>query len=175
MFKEFKKFISKGNIIDLAIGVVIGGAFQKIVNSLVEDIIMPCISILTGKIDFADMVIQVGGASIKYGKFITTAINFLIIAFAIFLVIRYINKLNDLKYKNLDKLVDKIDKTGKLKKLRDNDKTKTSTEPDTKICPYCLTEIKYKAIRCPNCTSILDKDLTEDNSTLKDESEIISK
>jgi large conductance mechanosensitive channel len=160
MFREFRKFLSKRNIMDLAIGVVVGGAFQKIINSLVEDIIMPCISILIGKIDFADMVVQIGGASIRYGKFIVTAVNFLIIAFSIFLVVRYLNKLNDLKYKNINKFVDKFDKTGKLKKFR---KQKEDSEPDTKICPYCFSEINYKATRCPNCTSELS--LNEDDNT----------
>ena len=94
MLKEFKEFAMKGNVVDLAVGVVIGAAFQKIVTSLVEDIIMPCISILIGKIDFSDMVLTVGSASIKYGNFITTIVNFLIISFSIFLVVKYINKLH---------------------------------------------------------------------------------
>ena len=81
MFKEFKEFIARGNIMDLAVGVVIGGAFQSIINSLVNDIIMPAISILTKKVDFTDMVFTVGDASIKYGNFITAIVNFLIIAF----------------------------------------------------------------------------------------------
>ena len=94
MLKEFKEFALKGNIMDMAIGVVIGGAFQKIVNSLVNDIIMPVISILTGKVDFSDMMFTVGSASIKYGNFITSIVNFLIIAFSIFIAITYINKFN---------------------------------------------------------------------------------
>ena len=79
MLKEFKEFATQGNIMDLAIGVVIGGAFQKIVTSLVEDIIMPCVSMITGRVDFSDMVIKVGDTSIKYGNFITAIVNFLII------------------------------------------------------------------------------------------------
>lgn len=156
MLKEFKEFAMKGNVMDLAIGVVIGAAFQKIVTSLVEDIIMPCISILTGKIDFSDMVFTVGNASIKYGNFITTIVNFLIISFSIFLVVKYINKLNKInKLKELnDKLVNSIDKKGKFKKQK-KDEVPVIVEPETKICPYCLTEIKYKATRCPNCTSEL--------------------
>ena len=112
MLKEFKEFAMKGNVMDLAIGVVIGAAFQKIVTSLVEDIIMPCISVLTGKIDFSDMVFTVGSVSIKYGNFITTVVNFLIISFSIFLIVKYINKLNNVnKLKELnDKLVNSIDK-----------------------------------------------------------------
>ena len=94
MLKEFKEFATRGNIMDLAVGVVIGGAFQSIINSLVSDIIMPAVSIITGKVDFSDMVFKVGDASIKYGNFITAVVNFLIIAFSIFLVITYLNKLN---------------------------------------------------------------------------------
>ena len=100
MLKEFKEFAMKGNIMDLAIGVVIGGAFQKIVTSLVEDIIMPAISIVTGNIDFTDMVYTYGEASIKYGNFITAIVNFLIIAFTIFLVVKYSNSLS----KKLEKI-----------------------------------------------------------------------
>ena len=93
MLKEFKEFAMKGNIVDLAIGVVIGGAFQKIVTSLVEDLIMPCISIITGRVDFSDMVFTIGNASIRYGNFITTIVNFLIIAFSIFLVLALLHKI----------------------------------------------------------------------------------
>ena len=177
MWKEFKEFAMKGNVMDLAVGVVIGGAFQKIVTSLVEDIIMPCISILTGKIDFSDMVFTVGNASIKYGNFITTIVNFLIISFSIFLVIRYINKINNKKFKDLnDRLVQKIDKNGNLKKIEkvfdhsNKNKNKVeepAPEPETKICPYCLTEIKYKATRCPHCTSILEEETENNNSNSK--------
>lgn len=97
MLKEFKEFAMKGNIMDLAIGVVIGGAFQQIVNSLVQDVIMPAISILIGKVDFSDMVLQIGDSSIKYGSFITTVVNFLIIAFSIFLAVKYMNKMHKLR------------------------------------------------------------------------------
>ena len=159
MLKEFKEFAMKGNITDLAIGVVIGGAFQQIVNSLVQDIIMPAISILTGKVDFSDMVLQVGGASIKYGNFITTIVNFLIIAFSIFLVVRYLNKLN--KIKDLGELAaSKLDKKGRFRKKEEDEVEEK--EPETKICPYCLTEVKYKATRCPNCTSDLTESKKED-------------
>ena len=105
MLKEFKEFAIKGNVVDLAVGVVIGGAFQKIVTSLVEDIIMPAISIFTGKIDFSDMVLTVGNSSIKYGNFITAIVNFLIIAFSIFLIVRYINKLNKKEAQKLKDLI----------------------------------------------------------------------
>lgn len=161
MLKEFKEFAIKGNVVDLAVGVVIGGAFQKIVTSLVEDIIMPAISIFTGKIDFSDMVLTVGNSSIKYGNFITAIVNFLIIAFSIFLIVRYINKLNKKEAQKLkdfsESLIDKIDKKGviKAKRIEKEKKNKKETIPETKLCPYCLTEVKYKATRCPHCTSEL--------------------
>ena len=166
MLKEFKEFAMKGNVVDLAVGVVIGAAFQKIVTSLVEDIIMPCISILIGKIDFSDMVLTVGSASIKYGNFITTIVNFLIISFSIFLVVKYINKLNHPeKLKELnDKFVHSIDKQGRLKKHKKEEKPVAPVEPETKVCPYCLTEIKYKATRCPHCTLELTVGVTANKS-----------
>lgn len=157
MLKEFKKFALKGNIVDMAIGVVIGGAFQKIVNSLVNDIIMPAISVLTGKVDFSDMVFTVGNASIKYGNFITTVVDFLIIAFSIFIVMKYINKLNRIKEIG-DLAASKLDKKGKYIKHKEEEEPK---EPETKICPYCLTEVKYHATRCPHCTSDLTEEVSE--------------
>ena len=153
MLKEFKEFALKGNIMDMAIGVVIGGAFQKIVNSLVNDVIMPAISVLTGKVDFTDMVFTMGNASIKYGNFITTIVDFLIIAFSIFLVVKYLNKLNKLKELG-DLAATKLDKKGKFKKHKEAVQEKPK-EPETKICPYCLTEVKYHATKCPHCTSEL--------------------
>ena len=168
MLKEFKEFAMKGNIMDLAIGVVIGGAFQKIITSLVEDIIMPCVSMLTGKVDFSDMIITVGNTSIKYGNFITAVVNFLIIAFSIFLAVKYINKLNKLKDLGED-IASKLDKKGKLKKYHSKTET-VAPEPTTKVCPYCLTEINYKATRCPHCTSILEVE-EEEEKNLEDEIE----
>lgn len=152
MLKEFKEFALKGNIMDMAVGVVIGGAFQKIVNSLVNDIIMPAISVLTGNVDFTDMVFTVGDASIKYGNFITTIVDFLIIAFSIFVVVKYLNKLN--KLKELGDLAAKLDKNGKIIK-RKEEVEEEPKEPETKICPFCLTDVKYHAKRCPHCTSEL--------------------
>ena len=154
MLKDFKEFAMKGNIMDLAIGVVIGGAFQKIVNSLVIDIIMPTISILTGKVDFSDMVLTIGNVSIKYGNFITTIVNFLIIAFSLFLVVRYINKLDRLKDLG-ENIASKVDKKGKLKKYKKDKTPEKPSEPTAKTCPYCLSEVKYKATKCPHCTSEL--------------------
>ena len=110
MFKEFKEFAMKGNIIDLAVGVIIGGAFQKIVNSLVNDIIMPLIATFTGKVDFSELTLTIGQSSIKYGEFITAVVNFLIIAFSIFLFIRYINKLNQKLEKIKEEEIEKLKK-----------------------------------------------------------------
>lgn len=156
MFKEFKEFAMKGNIIDLAIGVIIGGAFQKIVNSLVNDVIMPLISILTGKVNYENWVIKIKDINIGAGLFLTTIINFLIIAITIFLVIKYINKLN----KKLEKLkIQELNKklgTDKIFK-RKNKKEKLEEEPTTKTCPYCLSEISIKATRCKFCTSKLEE------------------
>jgi len=153
MLKEFKEFALKGNIMDMAVGVVIGGAFQKIVNSLVNDIIMPAISVITGNVDFSDMVFTVGDASIKYGSFITTIVDFLIIAFSIFLVIKYLNKLNKLKELG-DLAASKLDKDGKFIKHKEQE-VEEPKEPETKVCPYCLTDVKYHATKCPHCTSEL--------------------
>ncbi len=150
MLKEFKEFALKGNIMDMAIGVIIGGAFQKMVTSLVNDIIMPAISIFTGKVDFSDLVFTVGNSSIKYGSFITTIVDFLIIAFSIFIAIRTINKLNDRAKQDLDKM-SKKSKLFKSKKKKEE----PIPEPTTKVCPYCLSEINIKATRCPHCTSEL--------------------
>lgn len=158
MLKEFKEFALKGNIIDMAVGVVIGGAFQSIVNSLVNDIIMPAISIITGNVDFNNMVLTVGNASIKYGSFITTIVDFLIIAFSIFFAVKYINKLN--KLKELGELAAKLDKNGKIIKHKSKI-LEEQKEPETKVCPYCLTEIKYHATRCPHCTSSLVEKIEE--------------
>ena len=154
MLKEFKEFALKGNIMDMAVGVVIGGAFQKIVNSLVNDIIMPAISVLTGNVDFSDMVFTVGDASIKYGSFITTIVDFLIIAFSIFIVIKYLNKLNRLKELG-DLAASKLDKDGRFIKHKEEEVVEEPKEPEAKTCPYCLTEVKYHATRCPHCTSEL--------------------
>ena len=152
MLKEFKEFATRGNIVDLAVGVVIGGAFQSIINSLVSDIIMPAVSIITGKVDFSDMVFTVGSTSIKYGNFITAIVNFLIIAFSIFLAITYLNKFNKkmeaISLGHAEKLSKKLGKTKKEQII---------TEPTVKICPFCYSEINYKATRCSHCTSELEK------------------
>lgn len=166
MLKEFKEFALKGNIMDMAIGVIIGGAFQKIVTSLVNDIIMPAISIFTGKVDFSDLVFTVGNSSIKYGSFITTIVDFLIIAFSIFIAIRTINKLNDRAKQDLDKMAKK-NKFLKKRKVKEA----PVPEPTIKICPFCLSEINIKATRCPHCTSELELK-KEDKTDVKTKKEV---
>lgn len=158
MLKEFKEFATRGNIMDLAVGVVMGGSFQKIVTSLVQDIIMPAVSVLTGKVDFSDMAITIGDSTIKYGNFITAIVDFLIISFSIFIMVRYLNKWN--KIKELGEMAaTKLDKNGKIIKVKQKKQQEPEPvkEPETKVCPYCLTEIKYHATRCPNCTSELEQ------------------
>ena len=150
MLKEFKEFATKGNIFDMAIGVIIGGSFQKIVTSLVNDIIMPTVAIFTGKVDFNDLVINIGNSTIKYGSFITTIVDFLIIAFSIFIAIRTFNKLNDKAKENIQKI-------SKKKGKNNNVEEEPKKEPTTKVCPYCLSEININAIRCAHCTSSLEE------------------
>lgn len=125
---EFREFASRGNAINLAVGVLIGGAFQGIVNSLVNDIISPIIG-LFGNRDFSALVWKVWGVDIKYGSFITAIINFIILAFVIFLLVKGINKLTSVK------------------------KEEEITEPTTKECPFCKSEISINAVKCPHCTS----------------------
>ena len=153
MWKEFKEFASRGNVIDLAIGVIIGGAFQKIVTSIVNDLIMPSISILTGKIDFTNLKFAIGETSINYGNFITSVIDFLIIAFVIFLIVRYINKLNK-KLEEIQNL--ELDKNTKKLVRKKDIKEEEIIQPNTKQCPFCYSEINYNATRCPHCTSVLE-------------------
>lgn len=149
MWKEFKEFAMKGNVVDLAIGVVIGGAFGKIVTSLVNDIIMPVVGSLVGKVDFSNLYINLSGqqfnslqeaqaagaATINYGLFLNNLINFLIIAFSIFIVIKQINKLKNFTMK----------------------KEEVKIKATEKDCPYCYTKIDIKATRCPHCTSVLEE------------------
>ena len=161
MLKEFKEFATKGNIVDMAIGVIIGGAFQKIVTSLVNDIIMPLIATLTGKMDFSDLVFTIGNTPIKYGAFITTIVDFLIIAFSIFIVIRTINKLNDKTIENAKKLSEHNKFLKKHMENMEHPEEEAVEEPTTKLCPYCFSEINIQATRCPHCTSEL-KTITEE-------------
>lgn len=159
MWKEFKEFALKGNVLDLAVGVIIGGAFQKIITSLVEDIIMPLFATVTGKVNFNDLVFTINNTPIKYGTFITTIIDFLIVAMALFLFIKYINRLNKklekAKLEQLDGRLNKLnEKLGRKKKKKEE----PEEEPTTKVCPFCCSEISIKATRCPHCTSELDKE-----------------
>ena len=130
--KEFKEFISKGNVMDLVVGVIIGGAFQAIVGSLVNDIIMPLLGIITGGLDFSHLAITVGEAQILYGSFISAIINFLLMALVLFLVIKALNKAKSLTAK-----------------------PEEPKAPTTKKCPYCQSDIPVAATRCPHCTSEL--------------------
>ncbi len=149
--KEFKDFAMKGNVMDMAVGLVIGGAFQSIIKSLVEDIIMPFTALFTGSVDYTDWVIEVSTAQIRIGSFITALINFLILALSIFLALKVVNGINN-RLERMNKEVE-----GKLAKKLKKGKKKEEVvvEPETKTCPYCLSEVKYKATRCPHCTSEL--------------------
>ncbi|HTX78932.1 MAG TPA: large conductance mechanosensitive channel protein MscL [Longilinea sp.] len=143
MLKEFKEFAMRGNVLDMAIGIIIGGAFGKIVTSLVNDIIMPPIGLLLGKINFSNLFIDLsnqsyasladaqaaGAPTLNYGVFINTVIDFLIVAFVVFLLIRGVNRLMK--------------------------QPEAPVAPTTKECPHCCTNIPIKATRCPNCTSEL--------------------
>lgn len=145
-FGEFKEFIAKGNVIDLAVGVIIGGAFQAIVKNLVENMITPVVSLATGKISFTDMFIaldgkeyatladaqEVGAATLNYGLFIQAVIDFLITAVVIFLLVKGINKIRN-KAKKEEPAVEEA--------------------PSTKVCPFCKSEIAIDATRCAHCTS----------------------
>ena len=133
--KEFKEFISRGNVMDMAVGVIIGGAFTAIVNSLVNDVVMPLLSLLTGGFDFSALCIVLGegenAATLNYGAFISAVINFILIAFVIFLAIKGINKLSK--------------------------KKKPEPVITTRECPFCKEQVALEATRCPHCTSELDK------------------
>lgn len=133
--QEFKTFALRGNVIDLAVGVIIGAAFQGIVKSLTDDILSPLIG-LFAKSDFSELVLHVAGVDIRYGAFITAVINFVIMALMIFLLVKGMNKLADL---------------GKKKEAE------APEIPTTKLCPFCRTEIAIEATRCPHCTSLLDE------------------
>lgn len=148
MLQEFKKFAMRGNVVDMAVGIIIGGAFGTIVKSLVADVLMPPIGLLLGGVDFANFFItlkegaaagpyaslaaaqEAGAVVISYGVFMNAVISFLIVAFAVFLLIRGINKLQE-------------------------EKDAPPEEPTTKECPFCMSTIAIKASRCPNCTSEL--------------------
>jgi large conductance mechanosensitive channel len=140
MLKEFKEFAMKGNVLDLAVGFIIGAAFGKIVTSLVSDVIMPPIGLILGKVDFSSLFLNLSGksysslaeakaagaATLNYGVFLNNIVDFLIVAFAVFLLVRMVNRWN---------------------------KPAPAAAPSTKECPYCASAIPLKATRCPNCTS----------------------
>ena len=126
-FEEFKAFAMRGNVLDMAVGVVVGGAFTAIVTALVDDVINPLIGLFF-KADFSDVVISLGGSSIKIGEFVNSVINFLIVAFVLFVVIKFINGLH-----------------------KKPAAPAAPAEPTTKVCPYCQTEIPIKAVRCGAC------------------------
>ena len=156
MFEEFKKFISRGNVMDLAVGVIIGGAFQAIVSSLVNDIITPLISIITKNVNFEDLSATVGEAKLTYGNFISAIINFLIVALVIFFMVKAMNKLDEKNKANLAKITDsKLAK--KFKKNKKGKEEEEEQEPENKLCPFCLSEIPYKATKCAHCASDLEK------------------
>ncbi|MDR1013984.1 MAG: large conductance mechanosensitive channel protein MscL [Coriobacteriales bacterium] len=138
--EEFKEFISRGNVMDLAVAVIVGGAFSAIVNSLVGDLITPLLSLFTGGIDFGHLVVRLGegagAAEFHYGNFIQALINFLVISFIVFLFIKGIGKV--------------------LRRKKDE-------APPTKACPFCAQDIPAAAVRCPSCTTILDEDAVPQN------------
>jgi len=135
LWNEFKAFALKGNMIDLAVGMIIGAAFTSVVSSLVNDVFMPFIAALTGVENFgSDLVIRIGSSEILIGSFISNLINFLLMAIVVFIFVKGINKLRDLKKKE-----------------------PAPAAPTTKICPFCKSEIAIDAVKCPHCTS----DLTE--------------
>jgi len=143
MWKEFKEFAMRGNVLDMAVGIIIGAAFGKIVTSFVNDMLMPPIGVMLGKVDFSDLFINLSGthypnlaaaraagaATLNYGTFINTVIDFLIVAFSIFLMIKQVNRFMK--------------------------KPEPAAPPATKVCTYCASSIPIKATRCPNCTSQL--------------------
>jgi large conductance mechanosensitive channel len=131
MLKEFKAFVMRGNVLDLAVAVIIGGAFGKIIGSLVNDILMPLIGLVLGGLDFTTLNFTVGDAVVAYGNFIQMTVDFLVIAFVIFLIVKAANK------------------------TKKAEPAPAPAEPTTKECPHCFSEISIKATRCPNCTSEL--------------------
>lgn len=145
MFKEFKEFAIKGNVVDMAVGIVIGVSFGKIVTSLVNDMLMPPVGLILGNVDFSNLFVDLSGkayssvseakaagaATINYGMFLNSMIDFTIVAFALFLIVRIVNR------------------------MRRTDEAAPAVAPATKSCPFCLSEIHINATRCPHCTSEL--------------------
>lgn len=151
---EFKQFVMRGNVIDMAVGVVVGTAFSAIVNSIVQDIVMPAVSLITGKIDFTNLFIALDGKEyatlqdakgatsvIAYGSFIQAVVQFLIIAFSLFVVVKAMNRLR---------------------------KPVADAAPTTKVCPYCKSEINIEATKCPFCASEQPLEAMDDEKSLDD-------
>ena len=149
--KDFKKFAIQGNMLDMAVGMIIGAAFKDIVNSVVNDLIMPVVSMFTGKVDFANMFIALDGGTyatleeakaatsvIAYGQFMTQIINFVILALVIFMMVKMIGKLREA-----------------AEKPEEAPAPAVPAEPTEKTCPFCQSTISIKATRCPHCTSEL--------------------
>ena len=126
MFKEFKEFIAKGNVLDMAVGIIMGTAFTAIVNSIVEDLLMPIITGLTAGVDFSELYVTIGGAKLMFGNLINAIITFLIISLVMFAIVKSFNKSN------------------------------AEEEAASKDCPYCKSSIPVEATRCPHCTSELE-------------------
>lgn len=158
MLKEFREFVTRGNVIDLAIGIIIGAAFGTIVNSLVTDVIMPPIGLLLGNVDFTNLFVVLrsgaaapppyhtlaeaqaaGAVTINYGVFINTIITFLIIAFAVFMIVRWVNRI----------------RREAEARMRAAVAAAAPATPSTKGCPFCKSEVHLEAMRCPHCTSML--------------------
>jgi len=131
MLKEFREFVMRGNVLDLAVAVIIGGAFGKIITSLVNDILMPLIGLLMGGVDFSGLAFTVGNAVVTWGNFIQAIVDFLIVAIIIFMIVKAASS------------------------LERKEKDVAPEAPTIKDCPYCYTTIPVKATRCPNCTSEL--------------------
>lgn len=148
MFEEFKKFISKGNVIDLAVGVIIGKAFADIVSAFTNSFIQPLLSLIGGTSIHGTIPLGKSGQAIDYGSFISAIINFLIIAIVLFLIVKIFNTFDKKNKEQLEKI------SSKLPHLKSK-KSKVDIEPDTKLCPYCLSEIPYKATKCAHCASDL--------------------
>ena len=129
MLKEFREFAMRGNVLDLAVAVIIGGAFGKIISSLVNDVLMPLIGLLMGGVNFSSLMTKVGAAEVKWGLFVQSIVDFIIVAFVIFLLVRAMNRMKG--------------------------PAPAPAAPTTKDCPHCFTAIPLKAARCPNCTSQL--------------------
>ena len=159
MFKEFKEFVMRGNVIDLAVGVIIGSAFSSIVTSLTDNFIQPLINLIGGAEIKGTIPLGESGQALNYGAFLTAVINFLIVAFVLFLIVKTMNTLERKSKEKLEKMVSKV--PGRFGKKKKEENIEEEKEPETKLCPFCYTEISYKATRCPHCTSILEEDKAE--------------